>query len=102
RSNDTMRLIIRTKTQISTGDPNAANLGFGSYYQPHRIIASLTYRATWSKTFNTTFGAIYEIAPNGTGSYVYNGDLNGDGNSGNDLIFIPKNPGDINLVRVGS
>ena len=87
---------------VGNQDPNAANLGLGSYYQPHRIIASVTYRATWSKMFNTTFGAIFEMAANGTGNYVYNGDLNGDGNTGNDLIFIPKNPSDINLVRAGS
>ena len=87
---------------VGNADPNAANLGLASYYQPHRIIAAATYKLIWNKTFNTTFGAIYEIAPNGTGNYVYNGDVNGDGNTGNDLIYIPKNPSDINLVRAGA
>ena len=87
---------------VGNADPNAANLGLASYYQPHRIIASAMYKLNWSKVFVTTFGAIYEIAPNGVGNYVYNGDVNGDGNTGNDLIYIPKNPSDINLVRVGS
>ncbi|MEI6142875.1 MAG: hypothetical protein WCP85_26600, partial [Mariniphaga sp.] len=44
----------------------------------------------------------YELANNGVTSYVYNGDLNGDGNSGNDLLYIPKTQSDINLVKVGS
>ncbi len=87
---------------VSNQDPNAPNLGLASYYQPHRILATATYRLTWNKVFNTTFGAVFEIAPNGTGNYIYNGDVNGDGNTGNDLIYIPKNPSDINLVRVGS
>jgi len=87
---------------VGNQDPNAANLGYASYYQPHRVIASITYKLVEGKMFNTTFGAIYEIAPNGTGNYYYNGDLNGDGNTGNDLIYIPKTPGDINLVRAGS
>ena len=39
---------------------------------------------------------------NGVTSYVYNGDLNGDGNTGNDLMYIPKTASDINLVKVGS
>jgi hypothetical protein len=87
---------------VGNADPNAPNLGLASYYQPHRILAAVTYKLNWSKMINTTFGAVFEIAPNGTGSYVYNGDVNGDGNTGNDLIFIPKNPSDINLVRAGS
>ncbi|MDE3143342.1 MAG: TonB-dependent receptor, partial [Bacteroidota bacterium] len=87
---------------VNTSDPNAANLGLGSYYQPHRIIASAAYKFSYGKIFTTTIGAIYEIAPNGVGSYVYNGDLNGDGIAYNDLIFIPKTASDINLVKVGS
>ena len=87
---------------VSNQDPNAANIGLASYYQPHRIIAAANYRLAEGKHFATTFGAIYEIAPNGTGNIVYNGDVNGDGNSGNDFIYIPKNPSDINLVKVGS
>ena len=47
-------------------------------------------------------GAIFEAAPAGVSSYVYNGDLKGDGNTGNDLIYIPKTAGEINLVKVGS
>src|SRR6202012_273476 len=45
---------------------------------------------------------VYEVETNGVSSYVYNGDLNGDGNTGNDLIYIPKSQTDINLINVGS
>ncbi|HXO77626.1 MAG TPA: hypothetical protein VN824_20375, partial [Puia sp.] len=31
-----------------------------------------------------------------------NGDLNGDGNTGNDLIYIPRNASEINLIDAGS
>src|ERR1035437_7203727 len=87
---------------VANQDPNAANLGYASYYQPNRIIANLSYKLDEGKYLSTTIGAIYELANNGVNSYVYNGDLNGDGNSGNDLMYIPKTIADINLVKVGS
>lgn len=87
---------------VANQDPNAANLGYASYYQPNRIIANFAYKLNEGKYLSTTIGAIYELANNGVNSYVYNGDLNGDGNSGNDLMYIPKTATDINLVKVNS
>ncbi len=87
---------------VANQDPNAANLGYASYYQPNRIIANFAYKIKEGKNLATTIGAIYELTNNGVTSYVYNGDLNGDGNSGNDLMYIPKVSTDINLVKVGS
>ena len=87
---------------VGNADPNGANLGYADYYQPHRIIASAMYAVASGKHFKTTIGAIFEAAPAGVGSYTYGGDLNGDGNSGNDLIYIPKNASEINLVKAGS
>jgi len=87
---------------VSNQDPNAANLGYASYYQPNRVIGNFSYKLNEGKNLATTFGAIYEMTNNGVTSYVYNGDLNGDGNTGNDLMYIPKTASDINLVKVGS
>ena len=87
---------------VSNQDPNAANLGYASYFQPNRIIANFAYKINEGKNLSTTIGAIFEMTNNGVSSYVINGDLNGDGNSGNDLMFIPKAISDINLVKVGS
>ena len=87
---------------VANQDPNAPNLGYASYYMPNRVIANFAYRLNEGKNLATTFGAIYELVNAGVVSYVYNGDLNGDGNAGNDLIYIPKTAADINLVKVGS
>ena len=87
---------------VGNADPNAANLQYGSFYQPHRVIGTASYKIEYAKYFATSFGVIYEAAPAGVTSFVYNGDLNGDGNTGNDLIYIPKVAGDINLVKSGS
>ncbi len=86
---------------VSNTDPNADNLGYASYYQPHRIIAAASYRTEYAKHFATSIGAIFEAAPAGVSSYIYANDLNGDGNT-NDLIYIPRNASEINLINAGS
>jgi Carboxypeptidase regulatory-like domain len=87
---------------VSNADPNAPNLGRPAWYQPNRIIAFGNYRIEYAKHFATSIGAIFEAAPSGVTSYVYNGDLNGDNNTGNDLIYIPRNSSEINLIDAGS
>ncbi|HMH31642.1 MAG TPA: hypothetical protein VK543_01360, partial [Puia sp.] len=71
------------------GDPNQPELGYSNAYLPHRIIASASYRIAYGKYFATSVGAIFEASPSGVGSYVYTGDLNGDGQTSNDLIYVP-------------
>lgn len=87
---------------VGSADPNADNLANAAYYQPHRIIAYASYKIVTGKYASTSIGAIFEAAPAGVTSYVYNGDLNGDGNTGNDLIYIPRTASEINLVKSGS
>jgi Carboxypeptidase regulatory-like domain/TonB-dependent Receptor Plug Domain len=82
------------------GDPNTDELGNANFYQPHRIISYLTYRKEYAKHFATSIGFTYEFAANGTASYVYNGDLNGDNALGNnDLMYIPRDKSEIVLVK---
>jgi len=72
-----------------SGDPNAAQVGYSNSYMPQRIIASASYRFVYGKNFATTVGLLFEAAPSGIGSYVYSSDLNGDGQTSNDLLYIP-------------
>jgi Carboxypeptidase regulatory-like domain len=87
---------------VANTDPNAPVLGRPSWYQPHRILGFGNYKVREGEHFLTSIGFIFEAAPAGVTSYVYNGDLNGDGNTGNDLIYVPKTASDINLIDVGS
>ena len=87
---------------VANTDPNAPVLARPSWYQPHRIIAYANYRIEYTKHMATSIGAVFEAAPAGATSYVYNGDMNGDGNAANDLIYIPKSASDINLIDAGS
>lgn len=84
------------------GDPNTDNLANASWYQPHRVVGFASYKISYAKYFATSFGLYYEAAPTGVTSYVYNGDLNNDGTSFNDLIYIPRSANEINLVKSGS
>ncbi len=84
------------------GDPNTDELGFANFYQPHRVIAYGSYRREYAKYFASSIGFTFEAANNGTGTYVYNGDLNGDNQTGNDLMYVPRNQSEINLVRVNA
>ncbi|MGY0037120.1 hypothetical protein [Pedobacter sp. NJ-S-72] len=64
---------------------------------PNRFIASLAYRKEYHKNYATSIGLFFESANNGAVSYITSGDPNNDG-AANDLMFVPKSKGDINLV----
>ena len=81
------------------GDPNTDELGYANFYQPHRVIAFASYRKEYAKYFATSIGFTFEAATNGTASYVYNGDVNGDNQTTNDLMYIPRNQSEILLVK---
>ena len=82
--------------QVS-GDPNANVLGYSQYFQRHRVVAVASYRKEYLGHLGTTLSVFYTGAPQGRFSYVYNGDMNGDGQTSNDLMYIPRNQGDVNL-----
>lgn len=82
-----------------SGDPNADVTSYSNFYQPNRIIASASYRKQYLNHLTTSIGLTYESANAGVVSYVYNGDVNGDGQTSNDLIYIPNSASDIVLVK---
>ena len=85
------------------GDPNNPELSFSEFGQRHRIVADATFSKTWSQTLRTQVGLFVEVAEGnrfaGAGgnrySFIYSGDVNGDGQGGNDLIYIPRDQGEI-------
>jgi len=72
-----------------SGDPNHPELGYSDFNMPHRIVASVTYSKAYARHFRTTVSLIYTGQSGAPFNVTYNGDLNGDGSTGNDLIFIP-------------
>ena len=90
------------------GDPNDPNLANSEFGIRHRISGSANYRHVWGSRdrFATTIGAFFSVAEGnqftvGGGnrySYIYSGDVNGDGSGSNDLIYIPASPDEITLA----
>ena len=89
--------------QVS-GDPNAEALSYSSFMQQHRVIAVASYRREYIGHLATSLSVFYTGAPAGRFSYVYNGDMNGDAQTGNDLMYVPRNRQDIVLrdITIGT
>ncbi len=93
------------QNQPVQGDPNNPELSFSEFGQKHRFVGSGSYTKSWSSTLRTQVGVFAELAQGnrfaGAGgnrySFIYSGDVNGDGQTGNDLIYIPKDQSDIRL-----
>lgn len=97
-SNASQQAASLWNTNPISSSGNNPDLGYSGYVIPHRIVADFSYRFEYLKTFATTVGIYYEGATNGSFSYTYTGDINGDGN-GFDLIYIPRNSSEINFVN---
>jgi len=90
----------------TSGNPNKPELGYSEFGNRHRFIGAANYRVGWMEDFATTFGLFFEYAEGNRFiyaggnrySFIYSGDVNGDGWGGNDLIYIPNNSNEINLV----
>ena len=85
------------------GNPNQPGLSYSEFGNRHRLTGVATYRHQWSDALATSFGVFVEVAEGnkfvGAGgnrySFVYSGDVNGDGMAGNDLIYIPRSQSEI-------
>src|SRR2546426_4527267 len=80
------------------GDLQTSNSVFS---RPGRFVAYGTYTAPW-KTVSTDVTLYYERTSGFPISYVANGDLNGDGYNGNDLLYIPHDATDPSEIRIGT
>ncbi len=89
-------------SKLTSGNPNEFIAGLSNNYLPHRIIASMIYKKEFSKNLLSSVGLVYEGAPNFTTSYNVSGDLNNDGITFNDLMFVPKDPSQIKLENGSS
>ena len=77
--------------------PNEQELNFSNFDRTHRLMAAFSYQREWWSGAPTTIGVIYTGVSGTPYSYVYDGDMNGDGESFNDLFFIPGQYSEIKL-----
>jgi hypothetical protein len=91
-----------------SGNPNNPGVSISSYSPGHRLFASVSYRAQYFNVGATTISLFWDYStPTPTSnnfspraSYTYSGDLNGDGATGNDLIYIPRDQTEMNFVPI--
>jgi hypothetical protein len=91
-------------------DPNNPPLGYSAYSPGHRAFLALSYKKEYFKVGATGVSLFLDASTGGAassgnviittnGSYVFSGDANGDGGTSNDLIYIPRNQGEMNFVQ---
>lgn len=79
-------------------DPNNAPSATSNYETRHRIISSVVYDFEFIPKYTTTVSLFYNGFSGRPYSTTYDGDVNGDGQTSNDLIYVPKDRNDINIV----
>ncbi|OWP61747.1 TonB-dependent receptor [Hymenobacter amundsenii] len=85
--------------QVS-GDPNANVLSYSSFLQQHRVLATASYRREYINHLGTALSFVFDAAPAYRYSYVYSGDMNGDGQTANDLLYVPRDQSEIVLLPI--
>jgi hypothetical protein len=80
------------------GNPNNAPVGFSPTSPGNRLFASLSYRLEYFDFGATTVSIFWDNYTYGNGSYTYSGDMNGDGVSGNDLVYVPRDQSEMHFV----
>jgi hypothetical protein len=83
-----------------SNDPNNPGLAFAGASPGHRFFLSGSYRREYFGFGATSIAAFYEMRTLGNASYVFAGDLNGDGGTANDLIYIHRNIGEMNFSAI--
>ncbi len=92
-------------SKAMSDNPNDFTIGNSNNYMPHRIIASVVYKKDFIKGQTTSIGLVYDGSPNFATSYTVGSasnateSINGDGNSSNDLMFVPATADQIKLVN---
>lgn len=84
------------------GDPNNPAAGRSNYEQTHRIILAASQTVEVMPKWTTTFSLFYNGRSGRPYSTTYNGDINADGATTNDLIYVPVDKNDIILVPSSS
>ena len=83
-----------------SGDPNNPGVGYSTPFAAslgHRVFVNANFTRQYFGFGSTTLSVFWEARNAGNTSYVFSGDMNGDGGSGNDLIYIPRDASEMNF-----
>ena len=88
-----------------SGDPNNPGVGYSTPFGAslgHRLFVNASFTREYFGFGGTTFSVFWEARNGGNSSYVFAGDMNGDGGSNSDLIYIPRDMSEMNFVTFSS
>ncbi|GGI56670.1 TonB-dependent receptor [Winogradskyella haliclonae] len=77
---------------------NNPDLSFSNFDLRHKIVSSQSYNFNLNTKSNLSVSFLYNGTAGSPFSFVVQGDVNRDGSSRNDLVFVPRNENDIELV----
>jgi hypothetical protein len=77
---------------------NNLQLAFNDFATRHRVIAYGSYKLNLSKYAPTTISLVYTGYTQGSFSYTMGGDVNTDGISATDLMYVPNNASEITFA----
>jgi hypothetical protein len=85
-------------------NPNNPVAAYSEFSPGPRVFGAVSYSHEFFAGSPSSVSVYFEGHSAGNGSYVYAGDMNGDGASANDLIYVPRNTSEMNFVSetVGS
>lgn len=83
-------------------DPNNPVAGYSQFSSGPRVFGAVSYTHEFFTGSPTSVSVFFEGHSAGNGSYAFSGDMNGDGASGNDLIYVPRNTSEMNFVPIVS
>jgi len=81
-----------------SGNPNDPAAAYSVNSPGARIFGALSYQREFTGAGMTSITVGFGAFHPGNNSYVFSGDMNGDGAFNNDLIYIPRNTGEMNFV----
>ena len=82
-------------------NPNENVASNSDYLVKDRISATLSWDHAFIKGYKTRIGMFYEGRTGKPYNWSFANDANGDGISGNDLLFVPKAPGSGEVIFLG-
>lgn len=80
---------------INSNDPE---LSFSNFDLRHKIVSSHNYNFNISNNSNLSVSMLYNGTSGSPFSFVNQGDVNQDGSSRNDLVYVPTDQSEINLI----
>ncbi len=82
---------------INSHDPDVS---FSNFDLRHKIVSSHSYNFDFENNYQLQVSALYTGTSGSPYSVVYQGDVNRDGSSRNDLVYIPANQSEIQLADI--